>query len=128
MADTHHRGIGLSFPERRDAWVTAGRGTATSAPALSGGIVAGGGSTSIPRNIPAQSSSPALHGERGESRALHQHRPQALTWQPRLPLSQAEIEGERGSACWHCPSLALPEPSAVPLNQGTLGEVLTMAN
>lgn len=28
-------------------------------------------------------------------------RPQALTWQPRLPLSQAEIKGEGGSAREH---------------------------
>lgn len=59
-----------------------------------------------PQEHPCTAQQPCPAWEAGRSRALHQRQLQALTWQPRLPLSQAEIEEERGSAWWHCPPLA----------------------
>ena len=56
-----------------------------------------------PHERPHHPGTPAQEAESSTSA-----RPQALTWQPRLPLSQAEIEGERGSARGTSLPCALP--------------------
>lgn len=118
-ASTCHTGTGLSFPGGGDrhARVTPGQGRGHHSPSPSPRQRCfGRPSVSWSREHPCKWCSPAhlpLLVSQAEAEPSTGSQPHTLTWQPQLPLIQAEIEGKRGSSRGHCccPTTSLPRMS-----------------